>query len=118
MDIFWGMNVSKQVFSTDVCPTDFCVWLQVEKDFKCAVFGLGAVGLAAVMGCKAAEAKTIIGVDVNPARFDTARLLGATQCVNPNDYKKPIQDVITELSKGGVDLALECVGSPAVMVDM
>ncbi|XP_036933041.1 alcohol dehydrogenase 1-like [Acanthopagrus latus] len=88
---------------------------KVEKDFKCAVFGLGAVGLAAVMGCKAAEAKTIIGVDVNPARFDTARLLGATQCVNPNDYKKPIQDVITELSKGGVDLALECVGSPAVM---
>lgn len=118
MDIFWRMksNVSKQVISTDVCLTDVCVWIQVEKDSKCAVFGLGAVGLAAVMGCKAAEAKTIIGIDVNPARFEKAMLLGATGCVNPSNYNKSIQEVIVELSQGGVDYALECVGSPAVMV--
>lgn len=118
MDIFWGMksNVSKPVISTDVCLTDVCVWIQVEKDSKCAVFGLGAVGLAAVMGCKAAEAKTIIGIDVNPARFEKAMLLGATGCVNPSNYNKSIQEVIVELSQGGVDYALECVGSPAVMV--
>ena len=40
----------------------------------CAVYGLGAVGLAAVMGCKSAGAKTIIGVDLNPAKFETGNL--------------------------------------------
>lgn len=81
------------------------------------MFGLGAVGLAAVMGCKAAEAKTIIGVDINPEKFEKARLFGATDCINPKDFKdRPIQQVLVEKTEGGVDYALECVGSPAVMV--
>ena len=44
--------------------------LQVEKGSTCGVWGLGAVGLATIMGCKAAGAKRIIGVDVNPAKFE------------------------------------------------
>ncbi|KAM9741095.1 alcohol dehydrogenase class-3-like [Menidia menidia] len=88
---------------------------QVEKDSSCAVFGLGAVGLAAVMGCKTAEAKRIIGVDVNPDKFERAAQLGATDCVNPRDYSEPIQEVLQKMTDGGVDYALECVGSPAVM---
>lgn len=84
----------------------------------CAVFGLGAVGLAAVMGCKAAGAKTIIGVDVNPNKFEKAIMLGATECVNPNDDSKSIQEVLVEKTNGGVDYALECVGSPVVMVNV
>ncbi|TKS72016.1 Alcohol dehydrogenase class-3 [Collichthys lucidus] len=91
---------------------------KVEKDSVCAVFGLGAVGLAAVMGCKAAGAKTIIGVDVNPNKFEKARMLGATECVNPSDYSKSIQEVLVEKTNGGVDYALECVGSPVVMVNV
>ncbi|KAI3351480.1 hypothetical protein L3Q82_020327, partial [Scortum barcoo] len=88
---------------------------QVEKDSSCAVFGLGAVGLAAVMGCRAAGAKRIICIDVNPKKFDKAKIFGATECVNPNDHSKPIQQVLTEMTGGGVDYALECVGSPVVM---
>ncbi|XP_019118743.1 alcohol dehydrogenase class-3 isoform X2 [Larimichthys crocea] len=88
---------------------------KVERDSVCAVFGLGAVGLAAVMGCKAAGAKTIIGVDVNPNKFEKAIMLGATECVNPNDDSKSIQEVLVEKTNGGVDYALECVGSPVVM---
>ena len=42
---------------------------KVEKGSTCAVFGLGAVGLATIMGCKAAGAKTIIAVDVNINKF-------------------------------------------------
>lgn len=82
----------------------------------CAVFGLGAVGLAAVMGCRAAGAKSIIGVDTNPYKFEKARIFGATECVNPKDHTKTIQEVLVEKTKGGVDYALECVGSPVVMV--
>ncbi|XP_044060523.1 alcohol dehydrogenase class-3-like [Siniperca chuatsi] len=88
---------------------------KVEKDSLCAVFGLGAVGLAAVMGCKAAGAKRIIGVDINPDKFEKAKMFGATECVNPKDHSKPIQEVLVEMTGGGVDYALECVGSPVVM---
>lgn len=80
------------------------------------MFGLGAVGLAAVMGCRAAGAKSIIGVDINPHKFEKARTLGATECVDPRDHAKPIQEVLVGMTDGGVDFALECVGNPAVMV--
>ncbi|KAJ4946213.1 hypothetical protein JOQ06_023882 [Pogonophryne albipinna] len=60
-------------------------------------------------------ASRIIGVDVNPERFEKARLFGATECVNPNDHAKTIQEVLLDITSGGVDYALECVGSPVVM---
>ncbi|XP_068437528.1 alcohol dehydrogenase class-3-like [Clinocottus analis] len=88
---------------------------KVEKGSSCAVFGLGVVGLAAVMGCQFAGAKRIIAVDVNPDRFEKAQIFGATDCVDPNAHEKPIQQVLMEMTGGGVDYALECVGSPAVM---
>ena len=44
--------------------------LQVEKGTNCAVWGLGAVGLATLMGCKKAGASRIIGVDINPDKFE------------------------------------------------
>ncbi|KAF6725509.1 Alcohol dehydrogenase class-3 [Oryzias melastigma] len=88
---------------------------KVEEGSTCAVFGLGAVGLAAVMGCKAAKAKRIIGVDINPDKFEKARLFGATDCINPTDHRKPLHEVLAEMTCGGVDYALECVGSPTVM---
>ncbi|XP_028815653.1 alcohol dehydrogenase class-3-like [Denticeps clupeoides] len=88
---------------------------KVEPGSTCAVFGLGAVGLAAVMGCKAAGAKKIFAIDINPDKFEKARQLGATDCVNPKDHSKPIQEVLIEMSNGGVDFALESVGSTVVM---
>uniref|UniRef100_A0A8C6KTG3 Zgc:77938 n=1 Tax=Nothobranchius furzeri TaxID=105023 RepID=A0A8C6KTG3_NOTFU len=83
---------------------------------KCALFGLGAVGMAAIIGCKNAMAKTIIGVDTNPQKFEKARLFGATECISPNNGSKSIQEVLVEKTTGGVDVALECVGKPDVMI--
>lgn len=89
---------------------------QVESGSTCAVFGLGAVGLAAVMGCKAAGATTIIAIDKNPAKFNIATQLGATECINPDDHlPTAIENVLKERTGGGVDYALECVGSTTVM---
>lgn len=90
--------------------------LQVEAGSTCAVFGLGALGLAAIMGCKAAGAARIIGVDLNPDKFKTAREFGATDVVNPKDHSKPIQEVLVEMTDGGVDYSFECVGNVAIMV--
>ncbi|PNI56586.1 ADH4 isoform 5 [Pan troglodytes] len=88
---------------------------KVTPGSTCAVFGLGGVGLSAVMGCKAAGASRIIGIDINSEKFAKAKALGATDCLNPRDLHKPIQEVIIELTKGGVDFALDCVGGSETM---
>ncbi|XP_070834788.1 alcohol dehydrogenase 1-like [Chaetodon trifascialis] len=88
---------------------------KVEPGSTCAVFGLGAVGLAAVMGCKAAGAKKIIAIDINPDKFEKAKVFGATDFVNPKDHNKPISQVLFEMTDGGVDFSLECVGNVEVM---
>lgn len=82
----------------------------------CAVFGLGAVGLAAVMGCKAAGASRIIGVDINPEKFEISKKFGTTECVNPKDHSKPIQEVLMDMTDGGVDYSFECIGNVTIMV--
>lgn len=89
---------------------------QVEPGSTCAVFGLGAVGLAVIMGCKAAGATRIIGVDINPDKFEKAKEFGATEFVNPKDHSKPIQEVLVEMTDGGVDYSFECIGNVQIMV--
>ncbi|CAB1337371.1 unnamed protein product, partial [Coregonus sp. 'balchen'] len=74
---------------------------KVEPGSTCAIFGLGAVGLAVIMGCKVAGATRIIGVDINPDRFDKGKEFGATEFVNPKDHSKPIQEVLVEMTDGG-----------------
>lgn len=51
---------------------------KVEAGSSCAVWGMGAVGLAAVMGCKKAGAARIIGVDINPSKIKIAKEFGCT----------------------------------------
>ena len=48
--------------------------------------------------------------------FNTAKLFGATECVNPKDYDKPIQQVLFEMCDGGPDYTFEAVGNVATMV--
>ncbi|KAG9331269.1 hypothetical protein JZ751_019555, partial [Albula glossodonta] len=88
---------------------------KVRPGSTCAVFGLGAVGLATVMGCKAAGASRIIAVDVNKDKFPKAKVFGATDFVNPKDHDKPVNQVLAEMTNGGVDFSLECVGKAGVM---
>nr|XP_042715928.1 alcohol dehydrogenase 1A-like [Chrysemys picta bellii] len=68
------------------------------------------------MGCKAAGASRIIGVDINKDKFAKAKELGATECVNPQDFTKPIEDVLRELTGGnGVDYSFEVIGRTDTM---
>jgi S-(hydroxymethyl)glutathione dehydrogenase/alcohol dehydrogenase len=81
-----------------------------------AVFGLGGIGLSVVQGAVMAKAARIIAVDTNPAKFAMARALGATDCVNPDDTPDtPIQQVVVDLTRGGVDYSFECIGNVDVM---
>lgn len=51
---------------------------KVEAGSNCAIWGLGAVGLAVALGCKKAGASRIIGVDLNPSKFEVAKKFGVT----------------------------------------
>jgi S-(hydroxymethyl)glutathione dehydrogenase/alcohol dehydrogenase len=88
---------------------------KVEEGATVAIFGLGGIGLSAVIGATMAKASRIIAIDINESKFALAKQLGATDCINPKDYDKPIQDVIVELTDGGVDYSFECVGNVDLM---
>ncbi|KAM4706830.1 alcohol dehydrogenase 1-like isoform 2-T2 [Discoglossus pictus] len=88
----------------------------VTPGSSCVVFGLGGVGLSALIGCKVAGAAKIIGVDVNSDKFAKAKKLGATDCINPKDFKEPINEVLAKMTDGGVDYSFECIGVPDLMV--
>jgi S-(hydroxymethyl)glutathione dehydrogenase/alcohol dehydrogenase len=89
---------------------------KVEPGASVAVFGLGGIGLSVVQGAVMAGAGRIIAIDRHPGKFEMARLLGATDFVNPADYPDtPIQQVIVELTGGGVDYSFECIGNVEVM---
>ncbi|AKX44034.1 S-(hydroxymethyl)glutathione dehydrogenase [Thiopseudomonas alkaliphila] len=88
---------------------------KVEAGATVAIFGLGGIGLAAIIGAKMNKASRIIAIDINPSKFDIAKELGATDFVNPKDYDKPIQEVIVEMTDGGVDYSFECVGNVQLM---
>jgi len=88
---------------------------KVQPGDTVAVFGLGGIGLAVIQGAVQAKAGRIIGVDTNASKFELAKSMGATDCVNPKDYDRPIQDVLVEMTDGGVDFSFECIGNVEVM---
>uniref|UniRef100_A0A183BVW5 S-(hydroxymethyl)glutathione dehydrogenase n=1 Tax=Globodera pallida TaxID=36090 RepID=A0A183BVW5_GLOPA len=81
----------------------------VEPGSTVAVWGLGAVGLAVVMGAKKAGASKIVGIDMEPAKFDDAKKFGATDFVNPKDIPEgqPLQEFLAEKFDGGFDYTFE-----------
>lgn len=88
---------------------------KVEPGSTVAVFGLGGIGLSVIQGAVLAGAERIVAVDINEDKFEMAKLLGATDFVNPKNFDQPIQDVIVDLTDGGVDYSFECIGNPNTM---
>jgi S-(hydroxymethyl)glutathione dehydrogenase / alcohol dehydrogenase len=88
---------------------------RVRPGATVAVFGLGGVGLSAIQGAVMAKAARIIAVDINPDKFALARQLGATDCLNPQDHSEPVQNVIVDMTDGGVDYSFECIGNVRTM---
>jgi len=86
---------------------------KVEPGASVAVFGLGGVGLSAVMGAHAAGANPIIAVDLLDSKLDLARQLGATHVINAGKID-PAQ-AVKDVTKGGVQYAFECAGVPKVL---
>ena len=76
-----------------------------------AVWGIGGVGISAIMGTLMAGADTIIAVDPNPRKEAVAKRFGATHYINPTETND-VPGAIRELTKGrGADSAIECSGT-------
>ncbi|KAK3693361.1 chaperonin 10-like protein [Podospora appendiculata] len=91
--------------------------LAVKDGSSVAVFGVGSVGMAAVMAAKLRGAKVIIAVDLHQSRLDLAMQLGATHGVIGSD-RDVVEQIRTIVPPMGVDFAVDCSGVPAVIRTM
>lgn len=90
----------------------------VEQGSTVAIFGLGAVGLAVAEGARQRGASKIIGVDLNPEKFEIGKQFGVTDFINPTDSsEKSVVEVIQEMTDGGADYCFECIGLASLMQD-
>lgn len=87
--------------------------LQPAAGSSIAIFGVGSVGLAAVMAARITGCGRIIAVDLNDTRLQLAKELGATDIVRANDGDPA--EAIRELTGDGVQYSLECTGIPDVV---
>jgi aryl-alcohol dehydrogenase len=79
--------------------------LKVNPGNSIAIIGVGAVGLAAIMAAKIAQADTIIPVDIQESRLELAKSLGATHTIVSKD--KDINEEIRKILGDGVDYAID-----------
>ncbi|KAK9122296.1 hypothetical protein Syun_019913 [Stephania yunnanensis] len=87
----------------------------VKPGSTLAIFGLGAVGLAAAEGARSRGASRIIGVDINPNKFVKGKSKGVTEFINPKELDTPLHEKIREMTQGGVDYSFECAGNLDVL---
>ena len=86
---------------------------QVRPGESVVIYGLGGVGLAALLGALASGAQPVIAVDPVAEKAALARDLGAAAAVHPRDAA----DAIAALAPGGVDVAVETVGRASVLAE-
>ena len=88
---------------------------KVRAGSTAAVIGLGGIGLSVIQGLVMAKAERIIAVDINQQKFEMAKQLGATEFIVPQQSGPPLQEVIVEMTDGGVDYSFECIGNVKTM---
>ncbi|HEY3152002.1 MAG TPA: S-(hydroxymethyl)glutathione dehydrogenase/class III alcohol dehydrogenase [Candidatus Binatia bacterium] len=88
---------------------------KVRAGSTAAVFGLGGIGLSVIQGLVMAKAERIIAIDTNHAKFEIAKNLGATDFIVPQQNGRPVQEIIVEMTDGGVDYSFECIGNVKTM---
>lgn len=88
--------------------------LQPPVDKSLAIFGIGGVGMTAIMGAKILGLKKIVAVDMVPEKLEMAKKLGATDVVNTKETPD-IAKTVQEATNGGADYIVECTGVPVLL---
>jgi aryl-alcohol dehydrogenase len=86
---------------------------QAKPGSSIAVFGVGTVGLSAILAAVVCGCTQIIAVDIQQSRLEKALELGATHVVNSAEVD-PVKTIL-DITNGGPDFSLECVGNPKVL---
>jgi len=86
--------------------------LQARPGSSIAIFGTGTVGISAILAAVVSGCTTIIAVDIHEDRLKLAKDMGATHLVNAVK-EDPVQAIL-DITGGGPEYSLECVGNPAV----
>lgn len=81
----------------------------VRSESTCAIWGIGAIGLFTIAGCKFNKSKNIIAIDINSDKREMAMKFGATEFVNPKELDCPVEKYLLE-KYSGVDYAFDCFG--------
>lgn len=76
-----------------------------------AVFGCGGIGLSSILAASIAGCFPILAIDINPEKFKTAKLFGATHCIDASLHN-PVEAI---RNIGPLDFAIEASGSPIAM---
>jgi Zn-dependent alcohol dehydrogenase len=93
--------------------------LRVREGSSVAVFGVGSVGMAAVMAAtKIAGAGTVIAVDLQAGRLELARRLGATHTMLVAEGTDVVRRIREICPPNGVDYAVDCTGVTKVIRDV
>jgi aryl-alcohol dehydrogenase len=87
--------------------------LKASAGNSIAIFGVGPVGMSAILASVVCGCTTIIAVDVVEERLKMAKEMGATHTVNAS--KADPVEAIRDLTGGGPNFTLECVGNPSVL---
>ncbi|KAH6799860.1 Zinc-binding alcohol dehydrogenase family protein [Perilla frutescens var. hirtella] len=88
----------------------------VEPGSTVAIFGLGSIGLAVAEGARLCGAARIIGVDVNPGKFEISKRFGVTEFIDSTSCgEKRVSQIIDEMTAGGADYCFECVGNSSIV---
>jgi len=82
--------------------------VRIQAGSSVAIIGCGGVGLAALQGARIVGAGRIVAIDTQPWKFDLARSLGATHCVDAT-AGDPVA-AVKQITGGGADFAFECIG--------
>jgi aryl-alcohol dehydrogenase len=86
--------------------------LKAQPGSEIAIFGIGSVGLSAIMAAVVSGCTKIIGIDILDERLEKAKEFGATHVINSGSAN-PIEE-IQKLTNGGIQYTLECTGIPQV----
>jgi aryl-alcohol dehydrogenase len=87
--------------------------LQAKPGSSIAVFGVGPVGMSAILAAGVSGCTTIIAVDIKPERLKAAKELGATHTIKADEVD-PVKTILN-ITNGGPEFSLECVGNPKVL---
>lgn len=112
LDLFASLGCGLQTGTGAIFNT-----LNVQAENTVAVFGVGSLGLSAIMACKIRQAKEIIAIDIHPSRLELAKELGATAVINSSEGDV-MEKIKTICVTTGLNKALDCSGVPEIIETM